>query len=223
MVTDAAYRPRNPEESLLYQVVAGELETFLAAQQDHERQVPGFIEKEFRSFLDCGVLARGFLRIACNTCRLDRVVAFSCKSRGICPSCGGRRMADTAAHLVDHVIPDVPVRQWVLSPPPALRYRVAYDSQLLAVLIRIFIRAIFSSLRCRARACGIPRGQCGAVAFVQRLVPASIFTPMSTFSCWMAYSPGWKEKPHASIPYARRMTRTSPPWLKRHRAARRRC
>ena len=33
MVADAAYRPRNPEESLLYQVVAGEFETFLAAQQ----------------------------------------------------------------------------------------------------------------------------------------------------------------------------------------------
>jgi len=50
VVTDAAYRPRNPEESLLYQVVAGELETFLAAQRDHERQVPGFTEKESRSF-----------------------------------------------------------------------------------------------------------------------------------------------------------------------------
>ena len=80
MVTDAAYRPRRPEESLLYQVVAGELETFLASQQDNERQVPGFVEKELRSFLDCGVLARGFLRIACHTCKLDRVVAFSCKS-----------------------------------------------------------------------------------------------------------------------------------------------
>ena len=77
-------------------------------------------------------------------------------------------MADTAAHLVDRVIPDVPVRQWVLSPPHALRYRVAYDSPLLAALIRIFVRAIFSSLRRRARDCGIPRGQCGAVAFVQR-------------------------------------------------------
>ena len=44
-----------------------------------------------------------------------------------------------------------------------------YDSQLLAVLIRLFIRAIFSSLRRRARACGILRGQYGAVAFVQRL------------------------------------------------------
>ena len=77
-------------------------------------------------------------------------------------------MADTAAHLVDRVIPDVPVRQWVLSPPHALRYRVAYDSPLFAALIRIFIRAIFSSLRRRARDCGIPHGQCGAVAFVQR-------------------------------------------------------
>jgi Putative transposase len=77
-------------------------------------------------------------------------------------------MEDTAAHLVDRVIPDVPVRQWVLSPPHALRYRIAYDSPLLAALVRIFIRAIFTSLRRRARDCGIPRGQCGAVAFVQR-------------------------------------------------------
>ncbi len=77
-------------------------------------------------------------------------------------------MADTAAHLVDRVIPDVPVRQWVLSPPHALRYRLAYDPRLLAVLIRIFIRAVFSSLRRRARANGISRGQCGAVAFLQR-------------------------------------------------------
>ena len=37
-------------------------------------------------------------------------------------------MADTAAHLVDRVIPHVPVRQWVLSLPYALRYRLAYDA-----------------------------------------------------------------------------------------------
>jgi hypothetical protein len=56
VVTDAGYRPRNAEESLLYQVVAGELETFLTSQQDNDRNVPRFVEKEFRSFLDCGVL-----------------------------------------------------------------------------------------------------------------------------------------------------------------------
>jgi hypothetical protein len=77
-------------------------------------------------------------------------------------------MSASAAHLVDRVIPGVPVRQWVLSPPHALRYRVAYDSPLLAEWIRIFIRAIFASLRRRASATGIPHGQCGAIAFVQR-------------------------------------------------------
>ena len=35
--------------------------------------------------------------------------------------------AGTAAHLVDRVIPAVPVRQWVLSLPYAVRYRVAFD------------------------------------------------------------------------------------------------
>src|SRR5439155_16992854 len=37
------------------------------------------------------------------------------------------------------------------------------------------------------------------------------------------YSRDWKEKPRASIPYVRRMTRTSPPSPKRYPAARRRC
>ena len=55
-------------------------------------------------------------------CREERLVVFSCKGRGFCPSCGGRRMAERAAHLVDHVWPDVSVRQWVLSLPPRVRY-----------------------------------------------------------------------------------------------------
>jgi hypothetical protein len=38
--------------------------------------------------------------------------AFSCKCRGFCPSCGARRMVETAAGQVEHVFPRVPVRQW---------------------------------------------------------------------------------------------------------------
>src|SRR5436309_14147300 len=81
-------------------------------------------------------------------------------------------MADTGAHLVDHVILDVSVRQWVLSPPHALHYRVACDSKLLAALIRIFIRAIFCFLRRRDRACGILRGQCGGFLGIAILLTA---------------------------------------------------
>jgi hypothetical protein len=46
----------------------------------------------------------------------------SCKGRRFRTSCGGWRMTERAAHLVDHVFPDVPVRQWVLSLPPKIRY-----------------------------------------------------------------------------------------------------
>ena len=52
-------KARRPEETLLYEVVAQELETFLERQQERDRLVPHFVEQEFRSFLDCGVLARG--------------------------------------------------------------------------------------------------------------------------------------------------------------------
>jgi hypothetical protein len=172
------YVPRNPEKTVLYNVVAGYLETFLTRQREHDRVVPRFVEKELRAFLDCGVLARGFLRVHCDACGLDRLVPYSCKGRSFCPSCGGRRMADTAAHLVDRVIPEVPVRQWVLSVPFALRYRLAYDSSLVRDILQIFVRTIFASIRRRA---GIPasnrQARCGAVAFVQRFSDALNLDP----------------------------------------------
>src|SRR5712691_7081667 len=163
------YTPRHPEQSVLYQVVAEQLESFLARQQERDRPVPRFVEKEFRSFLDCGILARGFLRLRCQSCGHDRLLPFSCRRRGWCPSCGGRRMAETAAHLVDYVFPIVPVRQWVLSIPFALRSRLAYDSNLLSNTLNVFIRVVFRELRRRARdLLGLKSAQCGAVTFVQR-------------------------------------------------------
>jgi hypothetical protein len=72
-------------------------------------------------YLDCGLLYFGFARAVCMTCCTGFVVAFSCKGRGVCPSCNGRHMAQTAAHLADHVIPPVPVRQWVISVPKRRR------------------------------------------------------------------------------------------------------
>ena len=78
-------------------------------------------------------------------------------------------MADTAAHLVERVFPWVPVRQWVLSLPFKLRYRMAYDSEFLADILNIFVRAVFDELRRRAReSSGLKQLQCGAVTFVQR-------------------------------------------------------
>jgi hypothetical protein len=47
------------------------------------------------------------------------------QGRGVCPSCNGRHMAQTAAHLTDHVIPPVPVGQWLISVPKRLRGMLA--------------------------------------------------------------------------------------------------
>ena len=78
-------------------------------------------------------------------------------------------MADTAAHRVDRVFPVVPVRQWVLSLPFALRYRMAYDRRLTSDVLNVFIRALFGELRRRVqRLLNLRSTQCGAVTFVQR-------------------------------------------------------
>jgi len=87
------------------------LETFLAQARLRDGDgLPAFVERAFRDFLRCGFLAGGFARFRCGDCGAGRLVPFSCTSRGLCPSCDGRRMAQRAAHLIDHVIPDVPVR-----------------------------------------------------------------------------------------------------------------
>ena len=158
-----------PEKTLLHGVVREQLEGFLSRATLRGQPTPRFIEQELRGFLRCGVLAHGFLRLHCDECGDDRLVAFSCKRRGFCPSCGGRRMADTAAHLVDRVLPEVSIRQWVLTLPYPLRYRCAYDSKLTSEVLRAFVRSLFSELRRRARRNGdVPAKQCGAITFIQR-------------------------------------------------------
>jgi hypothetical protein len=164
------YRRRKPDETVLYQVLQEHLETFNARVEGEGASThwPGFVERELASFLDCGVLVRGFCRVRCEQCGKDEVVAFSCKGRGFCPSCGGRRMAEEAAHLVDHVLPEVPIRQWVLTMPHRIRYLIAFDRALCSEVRRIFIRAVQSHLRLKARRRGIRKGQTGAVVFLQR-------------------------------------------------------
>ena len=100
-----------PEQTALYRLVQQHAASFIAhTEANTGAELPRFIKDEFDAFLECGILAHGFLRLRCGECGHDKLLAFSCKRRGFCPSCGARRMAQTAAHLVDHVIPHVPVR-----------------------------------------------------------------------------------------------------------------
>ena len=137
------YERRRPEETTLYQSGAGAPRNLLGPSRSRGGSgLPQFVKDEFDAFLECGILAHGFLRLRCGECGHEKLVAFSCKRRGFCPSCGARRMAQTAAHLVDRVIPPVPVRQWVLSFPIPLRILFAAQPQLLAPLLQMIHRVI---------------------------------------------------------------------------------
>jgi len=165
----ATRRRREPETTVLYRAVQCEWETSLARFDVGERNVPRFCRREVEAFLRCGILAHGFARVWCEACRHNDVVAFSCKGRGFCPSCGTRRMVDTAAFLVDEVIPDeAPVRQWVLSLPYRVRFLCAHDPAALAAVRRIVVRAVSGYYERTAKRLGKPLPRAGAVAFVQR-------------------------------------------------------
>ena len=77
-------------------------------------------------------------------------------------------MADTAARLVDGVLPRVPVRQWVLSFPYEIRYRLAYDGEWVSAVLAVFLRVVGGWYRRQAQALGHDRARWGSVTFVQR-------------------------------------------------------
>jgi len=162
------YRRRRPAETVLYQLMQEHLETFLAlSDEDTGEGLPGYVERDFRKYLDCGILARGFARARCKDCGDDYLIAFSCKARGACPSCNTRRMVEIAAHLVDHVIPPVPVRQWVLSLPKRLRGFLHRDPALAGRVLRIFLEEVERALRRQCPDAGA-KARTGAVLFPHR-------------------------------------------------------
>jgi hypothetical protein len=77
-------------------------------------------------------------------------------------------MADAAAHLVDRVLPAVPVRQWVLTLPFRLRFVLAFDRELCRAVRAVFLDTVLGALRRRARRQGVRDGRGGAVVCVQR-------------------------------------------------------
>ena len=138
----AGYKRRQPEKTVLYETIQENLETSLAEMDEMDEagiHLPRTVERESQSFLRCGILGHGFLRGACRACGRAILVAFSCKRRTACASCGAKRMAAEAAHLVDRVLPEVPVRHWVLSVPFDIRYYLAADRSLLSAVLRIFV------------------------------------------------------------------------------------
>lgn len=129
------------------------------------RSLPAFVERELEAFLACGDPAEGFAWLTCGPCDHHRLVTFSCKGRGFCPRCGGRRMAERAARWCDTLLPRVAVRQWVLTVPWARRWELARHPDRARGVLRRLIRRLERHYRSRL---GLPEGRTGAVTVIQR-------------------------------------------------------
>ncbi len=140
------YTRHCPERTLLYTLIKEYYPVFEAHCAEQGKPLPDYVCQEFTDYLKCGRLEHGFLRVQCETCHAEHLVAFSCKRRGFCPSCGARRMAESAALLVDDVLPHQPIRQWVLSVPIPLRFLLASRPDILGKVLGIVYRTIATHL-----------------------------------------------------------------------------
>ena len=90
--SSTSYRPRRPEDTVLWQVLEEHLPGFMGRLEESGDTLPFFVRRELESFLGCGVASHGAALVVCPACQHQRLVPWSCKGRGFCPACTGRRM-----------------------------------------------------------------------------------------------------------------------------------
>jgi len=161
------YQRHQPEQTLHYRLIDQHYPVFSTHLAEQGRGLPEYVQREFEDYLKCGRLEHGFLRVRCDTCHAEHLVGFSCKRRGFCPSCGARRMAESAALLVDEILPEQPIRQWVLSFPFQLRFLFASRPEIMGRVLGIVYRIIATHLVKKA---GLTHNSArtGAVTLIQR-------------------------------------------------------
>ncbi len=172
-----AYRRHRPEQTVFYAIVAEHYPLFVDTVEASGSHLPDFVRQEFEDYQKCGLLEHGFLRVKCDGCRNEHLVAFSCKRRGFCPSCGARRMVESAAHLVDHVFPEVPVRQFVLTFPFPLRFLLAAQPTVLTYVLAVVQRGIATFLIRKSGFTVTSGARTGAVTLIQRFGSALNLNP----------------------------------------------
>jgi ribosomal protein S27E len=95
------------EQTALYPVIETNLTPFLAHLHERDAALPRFRHQRVEGLPALRSPGTRFVRVKCDGCRHEYLVAFSCKRRGFCPSCGAHRMIETSAHLIDHVLPEI--------------------------------------------------------------------------------------------------------------------
>ena len=170
--TAAVYVPRSTHSSDLASLVREHGPSFISQLSEAGVELPNFVAREFEKFSTCGDLQQGYMHLSCLRCGHQLYLPFSCKSRSICPSCMGRRMGETAALLVDHLLPEVNYRHVTLSFAGPLAIRLGYNKTLLSKILQLAGRRIDSQLRRNVKAqhglASVAPLHAGAFTVVQR-------------------------------------------------------
>ena len=132
------YRPRHPERTVFYSVLFHYFELFLLEYENrferHLGHLRPIIQEVVDKYLDCGNPKCGFARIRCPDCGAERLVIFSCKTRGFCPSCHAKRREEWGEWIREKLIMDIPHRQVVFTIPKMLRIFFKFNRSLLSAL-----------------------------------------------------------------------------------------
>jgi len=167
-----SYEQRKPENSIMHKTIREHLNTFIDELQHENRNTPKYIIKSFENYLKCGIPAHGVTRMTCDDCGTVFALPFSCKTRGICPSCHARRAAELAATMVDDLIPHNPVRQFVVNFPYPLRLWIAsnkdYLARVCAIVCSIVQEFILSRASHQSEKTREPNIKTGLLCFVQK-------------------------------------------------------
>ena len=144
------YRRRTPETSALYQIVYHLGGSLSRVWEERFQGTYGAFRDEvsrtFDAYLNCGLPEHGGARIYCDTCKHSLLVAFSCKKRGVCPSCAAKRAVKFGEHIYDTVLERVPHRHIVFTIPKRLRVYLRYDRGLNSLLFRAARQTVSSIL-----------------------------------------------------------------------------
>ena len=189
------YVRRRPELSPCYKVIQEHLDTFIAEREAEGRPLPLYVIQEFEAFLKCGIPGYGFLRLKCRECTNEKIVAFSGKKRGFCPSCCAKRMMEASTHLVDNVLPLVPYRQFVVTLPIPLRYWCHFNKKLYAKIHKLIITEIHQYYIDKAIQSGIKDPSPGSMSFTQRWGSALNLNPHIHCLCPDGVYTWLKDKP----------------------------
>lgn len=139
------YRARNPAGNPLNRLALDHLLEFkewLKSAPSRKPRPHAAALDALERYTECGVLRYGAVRYRCPGCGHDVFVAFSCKRRGVCPSCDAKRSAVITAAALDRLLPPARYRQWVLVIPKRLRYFLNGRPELAGYLSKLLAREV---------------------------------------------------------------------------------